>query len=708
MNIIEKLKLAMGIFRKAGSSGGETIWPMMVSPWNDKMPARWKDNPAEQVKHYKQWVFAAVNAIARAVAGARLRLYTEEKGKPKEITEHPFLDLIYSVNPLYTGTDLWHATIVFLGLTGNAYWYMPHTPLGIPGEIWILQSQKVKVIPSRKTLIAAYQYGSSTDKVNFAPEEITHFKYPNPVDPLYGKSPLQAAAEAQDSYEEMQTSRWRGFKQSVRPDTVATPKNNLTQDQLDRLSAQVNQNYGGSENAGKMLILPYPFESIKPFMVAPREMDYLRSARLTREEVLGIYGVPPSIAGIVENVNRAVAEAQEYVFSKYTVAPLLTMLAARITQDILNRFYDDRLYCEFDNPVPVDEERIAKINSIYVDVVKTRDEIRRELNLEPKGANELYTDMNKIPIGSSGAKSEREPRAYTPSLIQRGSSRSADALSDGEIRRMLDEDYCKAFDPKARELLKALQGFFEGQRKRVIKRLRAALSGKSYIKTSQSELRRLLKEIFPRKEEAGLMKEATDASLLASYIASAVREAELLDVPLDMGLYNERAGKWLEKVKSVDYWESDKAPNATTIKQIHSRLAQGMEAGESVSELAERIDGLYEQTYKGRALTIAKTETAGAFGEGAEELRREEGVEKKEWITTMDDMTRDDHAAANGQAVKVGRPFNIGGEDLMYPGDPSGSAEQICNCRCSSAGVVERKQIISYLQRRGYVHGNIS
>jgi hypothetical protein len=34
-------------------------------------------------------------------------------------------------------------------------------------------------------------------------------------------------------------------------------------------------------------------------------------------------------------------------------------------------------------------------------------------------------------------------------------------------------------------------------------------------------------------------------------------------------------------------------------------------------------------------------------------------------------------------------PFDIGGEALMYPGDPAGSAGQVINCRCAMGWVVK-------------------
>lgn len=55
----------------------------------------------------------------------------------------------------------------------------------------------------------------------------------------------------------------------------------------------------------------------------------------------------------------------------------------------------------------------------------------------------------------------------------------------------------------------------------------------------------------------------------------------------------------------------------------------------------------------------------------------------KRWEAVMDDKTRDAHAEADGQEVGLLEPFNVDGEELLYPGDPEGSPENIINCRCS-------------------------
>ena len=59
------------------------------------------------------------------------------------------------------------------------------------------------------------------------------------------------------------------------------------------------------------------------------------------------------------------------------------------------------------------------------------------------------------------------------------------------------------------------------------------------------------------------------------------------------------------------------------------------------------------------------------------------------WDASLDGRTRPAHASADGQKVAVDKPFLVGGERLMYPGDSSGSAGNIIHCRCSTLDLVD-------------------
>jgi hypothetical protein len=54
----------------------------------------------------------------------------------------------------------------------------------------------------------------------------------------------------------------------------------------------------------------------------------------------------------------------------------------------------------------------------------------------------------------------------------------------------------------------------------------------------------------------------------------------------------------------------------------------------------------------------------------------------KTWSAVGDEKTRPDHMDADGQQVGINDTFQVGGEALLYPGDPEGSDEQTMNCRC--------------------------
>ena len=103
-----------------------------------------------------------------------------------------------------------------------------------------------------------------------------------------------------------------------------------------------------------------------------------------------------------------------------------------------------------------------------------------------------------------------------------------------------------------------------------------------------------------------------------------------------------------------------------------------------------------------RAETIVRTEVLriqeiaahARMLENRETMRRAGWALKKEWIASLDARVRPSHAAANGQVREVDEAFSVGGESLMYPRDPSGSAQETINCRCASASKVERLYLL--------------
>lgn len=151
---------------------------------------------------------------------------------------------------------------------------------------------------------------------------------------------------------------------------------------------------------------------------------------------------------------------------------------------------------------------------------------------------------------------------------------------------------------------------------------------------------------------------------------------------------------------STRYWETRKADAYAEIDTILDPLGEpGSYAREAAkrmdpkvvalrkiaNESTNRIDAV-QSVWRTRAELISRTETNSAMSAGAFSALRDEGAGMKAWLASPGGRTRPEHAAADGQEVPIDQPFIVGGEELMFPGDPSGSAAMICNCRCSLVG----------------------
>lgn len=128
--------------------------------------------------------------------------------------------------------------------------------------------------------------------------------------------------------------------------------------------------------------------------------------------------------------------------------------------------------------------------------------------------------------------------------------------------------------------------------------------------------------------------------------------------------------------------------NETTKEHIRRLVDRGRDSELTPDDIARGIADIADTLAGPRAHVIARTETHTAANEAALQSARELEVElKKEWVSSMDDRVRDDHRDANGQVVAMDEDFIVGGEGLKYPGDPSGSAENVIMCRCAQVFV---------------------
>lgn len=349
----------------------------------------WRDDPAEQVRQYQSWVYAAVNAIAQEVARQKPFLFRATGQADHQQTplahDHPLCRLLARPNPWLTPWELWYLTVVYLELTGNCFWYVAPGGEGTPAELWVIPTPWVTVVPDAHSFVKHYEVRSGGPRSElFAPDEIVHVKYPNPADPHWGLSPLRANALAVDANVELLKSRHQTFQCGPRPGVMLQTDQTLTDQTVSRLEEKLSDKFAGRRNWHRPLVLEQGLKA-SPWTLTPAEMDFPNSSRLTRDEILAVFRVPPPVTGIVEasGLGGEIWSGARMMFCEGTVQPKLDLIAQVLTRDLGSRYGPD-VAVEFPDCSPrvaaqrrADDEQDARLG------LRTVNEIRQARGLPP-------------------------------------------------------------------------------------------------------------------------------------------------------------------------------------------------------------------------------------------------------------------------------------------------------------------------------------
>jgi len=133
-------------------------------------------------------------------------------------------------------------------------------------------------------------------------------------------------------------------------------------------------------------------------------------------------------------------------------------------------------------------------------------------------------------------------------------------------------------------------------------------------------------------------------------------------------------------------------------RTIQRVIANGFADGLGIDQIARNIRAQESNFSQARATTIARTEVIAAANLGSMAGAAEVDPRSlKEWISTPGPRTRATHAAIDGQTRPLDKPFDVGGFQVMFPGDTSlgAPASETINERCTLAYIPQPVQMLS-------------
>ncbi len=327
--------------------------------------------------------YRCVRMIAEAAAAVPLAVFHD--GRRSD--EHPLARLLARPNPEQGGPDLMEAFFGHLQVAGNGY--LEAAGEG-PSELYALRPDRMAVVPGPRGWPAAYDYqaGGRTARIGRDADgwlPVLHIKLFNPTSDHYGASPLEAAAFAIDVHNASGAWNKALLDNAARPSGALVyggrDGDRLSEEQFERLKAELAGAHAGADNAGRPLLLEGGLEW-KPMSLTPADLDFVEGKHAAAREIALAFGVPPQLLGIPGDNTYANYREANGAFWRHTVAPLAERAARAITAWLEPKFPGARVGCDLDAVPALSAERDALWARLQAASFLTDEERRRLAGLE--------------------------------------------------------------------------------------------------------------------------------------------------------------------------------------------------------------------------------------------------------------------------------------------------------------------------------------
>ena len=251
------------------------------------------------------------------------RVYREVETRT-EVTKHAFLDLMAKPNPLMDGAELAETLIQHYDTCGEYWLVAAYGSIRAAGpiELWPMRPDRVRIITDPYDALVGYIYvGPDGEQVPLEKEIVFQGRHPNPLDIYRGLGPMQALSIKLESNKLQAEYNRNFFLNSAEPGGIIEIEDRLDDDEFRELAARWREQHQGVANAHRVAILEQGKWVERKFSM--KDMAFPELAEANREDIREAFGYPKGMTGATEDVNKAVADANERMFGRYLLRPRL-------------------------------------------------------------------------------------------------------------------------------------------------------------------------------------------------------------------------------------------------------------------------------------------------------------------------------------------------------------------------------------------------
>jgi len=615
---------------------------------SDKSLSSYKTISDRLLQSFNGWVYANVSVLAEEISKMEFELYKivmrNGEIELQEVESHPLLDLLDRFNDFTTTSQAMYLTEVYQELAGDTFIVVDGNGSNIK-NLFLLQPDKVAIVlgdPSEGNIVKQYVYTDTIDgkqvKTVYEPEQILHIKTPNPTNPYRGKSVVEASAIDIDTDNLAQEMLKMFFKNGATPSVVLTSESRITKDDIERIQLDLKRTYGGVRNAFKSMILG---NGLKPVALqqTAKEMQYLEIEMAMRDKIMAMFKNTKSSLGIVEDVNRANAEASMLNWKQSVIKPKMQRIVDTLNEFLVPR-YGENLILSFCDPVP--ENRQAKIDEATAlknaDII-TLNEAREILDYDQVVGGDTFTldtapeqmpeplkrvnyrkHFRQIKLYEQFAKYKElhsEARKIAEKAMRKEPvvARSR-YFTNEQINRYVDKQ-TNIVDSYEENFVNKIKFFLDGIEEKAINKLNSIKSVKKAVELFDydSELQAGVDLFTPLQAEIAKLSGLEANALLnlnKGYIPS----------------------QNLKAIIQANVKLFTKSMLATDQEKLSAILADGLQQGQSIAQITASIREQFASFKTSQTNRVARSEILRASNAGAVDAWKESGVvSAKQWVT---------------------------------------------------------------------------
>jgi HK97 family phage portal protein len=256
-------------------------------------------------------------------------------------------------------------------------------------------------------------------------DKVLHLAWWSPIGPL-GTSPLMQLGTTLTIEDAAQRWQIAMMRQGGRPPSAVMANESFLginaperKEIMKNLRVDMDELYGGPENAGRPALLP-PGLEWKSVGQTTVESALIDQRKITREEIAGVYLIPPPLLGILDRATFSNIATQRDMTYTDCLGPWMILLEQAINGQIIrDLLQEDQIFVEFDFGAVLRGDRLAEIDAIRDGIASalfTPNEGRGILNM-PQSDIEGMDNFFLPTVNNLAAIDQEQDTTVPPQLV---------------------------------------------------------------------------------------------------------------------------------------------------------------------------------------------------------------------------------------------------------------------------------------------------